>query len=167
MIALIVYNGSVLAEVLRAGVESLPRGQREAGYAIGLRKAGVMRLILLPQAIRAMMPVIISQLVVTLKDTALGFIITYPELLYLRPQPRLERRPRVAAHPRALDRRRHLHRAVSRAVVCGVRRGEAACGARRRSIAGPAAAADATTDTELIVAQQAIRRIENDDAGGS
>ncbi|WP_296197634.1 amino acid ABC transporter permease [uncultured Microbacterium sp.] len=82
VIALIVYNGSVLAEVLRAGVESLPRGQKEAGYAIGLRKAGVMQLVLLPQAIRAMMPVIIAQLVVTLKDTALGFIITYPELLY-------------------------------------------------------------------------------------
>lgn len=81
VIALIVYNGSVLAEVIRAGVESLPRGQKEAGYAVGLRKAGVMRLVLLPQAIRAMLPVIISQLVVTLKDTALGFIITYPELL--------------------------------------------------------------------------------------
>jgi glutamate transport system permease protein len=83
VIALIAYNGSVLAEVIRAGVESLPRGQGEAGYAIGLRKAGVMRLILMPQAIRAMMPVIISQLVVTLKDTALGFIITYDELLYI------------------------------------------------------------------------------------
>ncbi|MBM3716039.1 MAG: amino acid ABC transporter permease [Actinobacteria bacterium] len=82
VIALICYNGSVLAEVIRAGVESLPRGQSESGYAIGLRKAGVMRLILLPQAIRAMMPVIIAQLVVTLKDTALGFIITYPELLF-------------------------------------------------------------------------------------
>lgn len=82
VIALIAYNGSVLSEVIRAGVESLPRGQGEAGYAIGLRKAGVMRLILLPQAIRAMLPVIIAQLVVTLKDTALGFIITYPELLY-------------------------------------------------------------------------------------
>ena len=83
VIALIVYNGSVLAEVLRAGVESLPRGQSEAGYAIGLRKSGVMRLILLPQAVRAMMPVIIAQLVVALKDTALGFIITYQELLYV------------------------------------------------------------------------------------
>ncbi|GAA5025348.1 amino acid ABC transporter permease [Microbacterium fluvii] len=83
VIALVAYNGSVLAEVIRAGVESLPRGQKEAGYAIGLRKSGVMRLVLLPQAIRAMMPVIVAQLVVTLKDTALGFIITYPELLYL------------------------------------------------------------------------------------
>lgn len=82
VIALVAYNGSVLAEVIRAGVEALPRGQREAGYAIGLRKAGVMRLILLPQAVRAMMPVILAQLVVTLKDTALGFIITYEELLF-------------------------------------------------------------------------------------
>lgn len=82
VIALIAYNGSVLSEAIRAGVESLPRGQKEAGYAIGLRKTGVMQLILLPQAIRAMMPTIIAQLVVTLKDTALGFIITYPELLY-------------------------------------------------------------------------------------
>jgi glutamate transport system permease protein len=82
VIALMMYNGSVLAEVLRAGIESLPRGQKEAGYAIGLRKSGVMRLILLPQAVRAMLPVIVAQLVVTMKDTALGFIITYPELLY-------------------------------------------------------------------------------------
>ncbi|WP_313356554.1 amino acid ABC transporter permease [Microbacterium sp.] len=82
VIGLMVYNGSVLAEALRAGIESLPKGQKEAGYAIGLRKSGVMRLILLPQAVRAMLPVIVAQLVVTLKDTALGFIITYPELLY-------------------------------------------------------------------------------------
>ena len=86
VIALVAYNGSVLAEVLRAGIESLPKGQKEAGYAIGLRKSGVMRLILLPQAVRAMLPVIVAQLVVTMKDTALGFIITYPELLYLAKQ---------------------------------------------------------------------------------
>lgn len=86
VIALTAYNGSVLAEVLRAGIESLPRGQREAGYAIGLRKSGVMRLILLPQAVRSMLPVIVAQLVVTMKDTALGFIITYPELLYFAKQ---------------------------------------------------------------------------------
>lgn len=86
VLALMAYNGSVLAEVIRAGVESLPRGQKEAGYAIGLRKSGVMRLILLPQAIRAMLPVVVAQLVVTMKDTALGFIITYPELLYFAKQ---------------------------------------------------------------------------------
>lgn len=82
VLALMAYNGSVLAEALRAGIESLPRGQSEAGYAIGLRKSGVMALILLPQAVRAMLPVIVAQLVVVMKDTALGFIITYQELLY-------------------------------------------------------------------------------------
>ncbi|MGL3151195.1 amino acid ABC transporter permease [Microbacterium sp. A82] len=82
VVALMVYNGSVLAEALRAGIESLPRGQKEAGFSIGLRKSGVMTLILLPQAVRAMLPVIVAQLVVTMKDTALGFIITYQELLY-------------------------------------------------------------------------------------
>ncbi|UNK72017.1 amino acid ABC transporter permease [Microbacterium sp. H1-D42] len=82
VLALMAYNGSVLAEVFRAGIEALPSGQKEAGYAIGLRKNGVMRLILFPQAVRAMLPVIVAQLVVTMKDTALGFIITYPELLY-------------------------------------------------------------------------------------
>ncbi|MBT8158852.1 MULTISPECIES: amino acid ABC transporter permease [Arthrobacter] len=79
---LVLYNGSVLAEVFRAGIESLPRGQSEAGYAIGLRKSAVMTNILLPQAIRSMLPVIISQLVVILKDTALGFIVTYNEILF-------------------------------------------------------------------------------------
>lgn len=81
VIALVAYNGSVLSEVIRAGVQALPRGQSEAGYAVGLRKSGVTRYILLPQAIRAMLPAIIAQLVVTLKDTALGFVITYSELL--------------------------------------------------------------------------------------
>lgn len=79
---LTMYNGSVLAEVFRAGIQSLPRGQSEAGYAIGLTKSAVMSSILLPQAVRAMMPVIVSQLVVILKDTALGFIVTYDEILF-------------------------------------------------------------------------------------
>jgi glutamate transport system permease protein len=78
---LTLYNGSVLAEAFRAGVLALPRGQTEAGYAIGLRKGQLMRLVLIPQATRAMLPVIVSQLVVLLKDTALGYIIAYPELL--------------------------------------------------------------------------------------
>ncbi|MBB5959967.1 glutamate transport system permease protein [Saccharothrix tamanrassetensis] len=79
--ALTLYNGSVLAEVFRAGVLSLPRGQTEAAYALGMRKTQVMVQVLLPQALRAMLPTIISQLVVLLKDTALGFIIEYEELL--------------------------------------------------------------------------------------
>lgn len=82
VVGLMLYNGSVLAEVFRAGVASLPRGQREAAYALGMRKTQVMANVLLPQALRAMLPTIVSQLVVVLKDTALGFIILYPELLY-------------------------------------------------------------------------------------
>jgi len=82
VLGLTLYNGSVLAEVFRAGIQSLPRGQSEAAYALGMRKTQVMFLVLLPQAIRAMLPTIISQLVVLLKDTALGFIITFQELLY-------------------------------------------------------------------------------------
>jgi glutamate transport system permease protein len=77
---LTVYNGSVLAEVVRAGINAVPKGQSEAGYAIGLRKGQLMRLILVPQAITAMMPAIVSQLVVLLKDTALGTIIAYDNL---------------------------------------------------------------------------------------
>ncbi|GAA4626014.1 amino acid ABC transporter permease [Actinoallomurus vinaceus] len=81
VIALMLYNGSVLAEIFRAGINAVPRGQSEAAYAIGLRKGGVMRLILIPQATTAMMPAIVSQLVVLLKDSALGWIISYEDLL--------------------------------------------------------------------------------------
>ena len=80
--ALTVNNGSVLAEVFRAGVLALPAGQTEAAYALGMRKGQAMRLVLLPQAVRAMLPSIVSQLVILLKDSALGFLILYPELLY-------------------------------------------------------------------------------------
>ncbi|NGN67386.1 amino acid ABC transporter permease [Streptomyces sp. A7024] len=82
VVGLGVYNGSVQAEVIRAGINAVPRGQKEAAYALGLRKTQVMTSVLIPQAVRSMLPTIISQLVVTLKDTSLGYIITYGELLY-------------------------------------------------------------------------------------
>ena len=75
------YNSCVFAELIRSGVNSLPRGPREAGLAIGLTGMQTLATILLPQAITAMLPSLVSQLVVILKDTALGYIITYPELL--------------------------------------------------------------------------------------
>ncbi|MFD3405861.1 amino acid ABC transporter permease [Kribbella sp. NPDC058693] len=78
---LTLYNGSVVAELVRSGVHSLPKGQSEAAMAIGLTSGKSMRLVLLPQAITAMLPAIVGQLVVILKDTALGYIITYEELL--------------------------------------------------------------------------------------
>ncbi len=81
VIGLVLYNGSVLAEVFRAGVRALPLGQTEAAVAIGLRKTQVMTNVLLPQALTAMLPAIVSQLVVILKDTALGGILVgYVEL---------------------------------------------------------------------------------------
>lgn len=79
---LTLYNGSVLAEVFRSGVDAVPRGQEEAAYALGMRKTQVMSYVLVPQAVRAMLPAIISQLVVALKDTSLGFLITYEEFLH-------------------------------------------------------------------------------------
>ncbi|MYT30377.1 MULTISPECIES: amino acid ABC transporter permease [unclassified Streptomyces] len=79
---LALYNGSVLAEVFRSGVNSVERGQGEAAYALGMRKTQVMVHVLVPQAVRAMLPAIISQLVVALKDTSLGFLISYEEFLH-------------------------------------------------------------------------------------
>lgn len=81
VIALVIYNASVIAEIVRAGIRSLPKGQTEAAVALGLRKTQLMRLILLPQAVTAMLPALVSQMVVVLKDTALGYQITYVELV--------------------------------------------------------------------------------------
>lgn len=78
---LTMYNSSVIAELLRSGMHSLPRGQREAGLAIGLSNSQTRVSVLLPQAITAMLPSLVSQLVVILKDSALGYIVLYPELL--------------------------------------------------------------------------------------
>ena len=81
IVGLTLYNMSVIAELIRSGVHSLPAGQREAGLAIGLTESQAQWTILLPQAITAMLPSLVSQLVVILKDTALGAIIGYPDLL--------------------------------------------------------------------------------------
>jgi glutamate transport system permease protein len=81
--ALAVYNGALIGEILRSGVAALPRGQREAGYTIGLTPLSTRFLIEFPQAARNMLPIIIAQLVVLLKDTALAYIIGYEELLRL------------------------------------------------------------------------------------
>jgi glutamate transport system permease protein len=81
VIGLTAYNSVVIGEIIRAGVAALPRGQTEAAYAVGLSRWGALRLILLPQAFRIMLPALISQLVVILKDTSLGAFISYEELL--------------------------------------------------------------------------------------
>ena len=78
---LTLYNGAVIAEIVRAGVNALPRGQSEAAAALGLRASQTMRIVLLPQAITAMLPALISQLVVVLKDTAIGYQISFLEMV--------------------------------------------------------------------------------------
>lgn len=79
--SLTLYNGAVIAELIRSGVYGLPKGQAEAGYAVGLTPGQVLRSIQLPQALTAMLPALVGQLVVILKDSALGYGITYLELL--------------------------------------------------------------------------------------
>ena len=81
VIGLTLYNGSVIAELVRSGVHSLPKGQGEASMALGMTRSQTLREVLLPQAITAMLPSLLAQLVVVLKDTALGYIVTYNELL--------------------------------------------------------------------------------------
>jgi glutamate transport system permease protein len=79
--ALSLYNGVLIGEALRAGLASLPRGQREAGLSLGMRPMQSKMLVEFPQAFRQMLPIIIAQLVVLLKDTSLGYIVGYVELL--------------------------------------------------------------------------------------
>ncbi|KGN34600.1 glutamate ABC transporter permease [Knoellia sinensis KCTC 19936] len=78
---LTLYNGAVIAELVRSGVHSLPKGQGEAGLSVGLTSGQVLRSIQLPQALTAMLPALIGQFVTVLKDSALGTAITYTELL--------------------------------------------------------------------------------------
>jgi glutamate transport system permease protein len=86
VIGLTIYNMVVIAEILRSGMEGLPGGQAEAAAAIGLSPLQTTRMILLPQSYRIMLPALISQLVVVLKDTSLGFIISYEDTLNIAKQ---------------------------------------------------------------------------------
>ncbi len=81
VLGLTAYNSVIIAEIVRAGIASLPRGQAEAAAAVGLTRGQALRLILLPQAVRVMLPALISQLVVIFKDTSLGFVIQYVEVV--------------------------------------------------------------------------------------
>jgi glutamate transport system permease protein len=81
VIALTAYNSAVLAEIFRSGILSLERGQSEAAFSLGLGYWQTMFFVVIPQAARRMVPAIVSQLVTLLKDTSLGYIIAYEELL--------------------------------------------------------------------------------------
>src|SRR5690625_1253427 len=81
IVALTLYNGAVIAELVRSGVRSLPAGQREAALAVGMTTTGSLRTVEVPQALVAMLPSLVSQFVIILKDSALGYIIGFAELL--------------------------------------------------------------------------------------
>lgn len=81
VLGLTIYNSAVFAEIFRAGILSLPKGQTEAAYAVGLTYPQSMTFVVVPQAVRRMVPTIVSQLVTLLKDSSLGFVIPFEELL--------------------------------------------------------------------------------------
>ncbi len=79
-IALSMNCGAYMAEIIRAGIQSVDRGQMEAGRSLGLSYGAGMALIVIPQAVRTMIPSIINQFIITLKDTSILSVIGFPEL---------------------------------------------------------------------------------------
>jgi glutamate transport system permease protein len=75
------YASAVLAEVYRAGVAAVPSGQKEAGISLGLTSSQNFRYIVMPQMLRIVTPTLVAQLVVVVKDTTFGYVVTYPELM--------------------------------------------------------------------------------------
>jgi glutamate transport system permease protein len=82
VVAMALHHGALTAEVVRAGILSLPRGQREAALALGMRPWQAMLHVVLPQALRNMLPALISSLLAIVQDTSLGYVIPYDELLH-------------------------------------------------------------------------------------
>lgn len=82
VVPLTVANSAAFAEIVRAGILGLSRGQREAGLSLGLSSAQTTRLVVLPQALRFVTPSLVTQLVSLVKDTSLGYIVAFTELLY-------------------------------------------------------------------------------------
>ncbi len=81
VIPITLCSSAVMAEIFRAGISALPAGQSEAGLSVGLSQSQLMRSIVLPQAVRIVVPSMVAQLVVLLKDTTLGYAVSYPELM--------------------------------------------------------------------------------------
>ncbi len=82
LVTLVLYEGAYLAEVVRAGIQALPKGQMEAARALGHSHLGAMWLVVLPQALFNMLPAMLSQFVSTIKETTLGYVINVPELTF-------------------------------------------------------------------------------------
>jgi len=86
LIALVVFDGVYLAEIVRAGIQGVPRGQYEAARALGLDHGRAMRRVILPQALRSMLPSLVNQFVSTIKATSLGYIIGLTEASFIATQ---------------------------------------------------------------------------------
>lgn len=86
LIALVIFNGAYLAEIVRAGIQSLPRGQMESAKALGLSYSMAMRRVILPQVLRNSLPSLVNQLVTTIKETSLGYIIGLAEVSFIASQ---------------------------------------------------------------------------------
>ena len=71
----------VVAEVLRSGVNAVPRGQKEAAYSLGMRETGIFLKVVFPQAIRYVIPALISELVIVVKDTTFAYVVNFPDLM--------------------------------------------------------------------------------------
>lgn len=84
--ALVVFDGAYLAEIMRAGIQGLPRGQMEAARACGLSWLQAMRTVVLPQALRHMLPSLINQFVSTIKETSLGYVVSLSEVSFIASQ---------------------------------------------------------------------------------
>jgi polar amino acid transport system permease protein len=84
--ALVIFNGAYLAEVVRAGVQGIPRGQMESARSLGLSHVKAMRYVILPQALRNMLPSLVNQFVTTIKETSLGYIIGLTEVSFIASQ---------------------------------------------------------------------------------
>jgi glutamate transport system permease protein len=81
VVPIVLVNAAVLAEIFRAGIKAVDQGQFEAAVAVGMREGMAMRVVILPQAIRLVAPALVTQLVALLKDSTLGYIVSYPELM--------------------------------------------------------------------------------------
>lgn len=84
--ALVIFNGAYLAEIVRAGIQGIAQGQIESARSLGLSYTKAMRHVILPQAMRNMLPSLVNQLVTTIKETSLGYIIGLPELSFIASQ---------------------------------------------------------------------------------
>ncbi len=82
IVTLSLYGGSFYAEVIRGGIVSIESGQSEAGLALGMTPARVMRRIILPQAIKRMIPPLLNQSIIQFKNTSLVSVLAVPDLLY-------------------------------------------------------------------------------------